>query len=177
VVTLNIRFAALLPFLKVPLFAKVPLFVSVNPFSSKMPPLLMVTPAIVVLAGRVTEFAPVVAMVTLSPTAGLPELAVQVLAVVQDPPVPVLVQAVAHAVGASASMRSVRHSAQGTRKAGRATVFRRVTSCVFMDFNWFLAVMGFGERQIIAGDQNRLTDKAPDGLAIMIVMSFSRPRR
>jgi hypothetical protein len=45
-----------------------------------------------------------------------------------------------------------------------------------MDFNWVLAMIGFMERQI-AGGQSRHTEKAPDGLAIMIVTSFSRPRR
>jgi hypothetical protein len=92
--------------LKVPLFAKFPLLVSVNPFSSRIAPLLIVTPAIVVLAGRVTELPPVVAMVTLSPAAGLPEPAVQVPAEVQDPPVVVLVQAVAHADVARARVSS-----------------------------------------------------------------------
>jgi hypothetical protein len=52
----------------------------------------MVTPAIVVLAGRVTEFAPVVAMVTVSVTAGgVAGLPIQVLREVHDPPVAVLV--------------------------------------------------------------------------------------
>ena len=73
-------------------------------------------------------------------------------------------------------MRSVRPKAQGRRKVGRVTVFRRVTSSVFMDFNWFLAVMGIMERQIIAVKQNEFKDKAPDWLVFMVVMSFSRSR-
>ena len=80
------------PFLKVPLLEKFPRTVSVFPFSFNVAPLLMVTPEMVVADGRVTELPAVVAMVTVSPMAGLPELSVQVLAVVQEPPLAVLVQ-------------------------------------------------------------------------------------
>ena len=68
-------------------------------------------------------------------------------------------EVVAHADGASAS--SVKPTAQGRRKAGRATVFRRVTSSVFMVFNWVLALMGFVEGQTV-GVQNGLKDEVSD---------------